>query len=320
MQEWVRVVFRSDHLLQLQLKDPSWLDVSVFPKAEVDELCVCCVLHDEKNAVISYTVDSMITLHDVFAQHIFEKEEGYCFLLKLMDDMMAVNRNKPVLFDPDFVFVAPFGDAFRFIVVPVKTELWMEQKERMQNWIKTLSSLFQTTTAFEIPGYLMKVIDAPEFSLPDVILGLKNMRQRYYPVRYAFFFRRRTNDIFRVQEPMHHLYDTKTEAPVQSTEKTQIIGTLDKQSAYLEINGERYDLISEWILVGRAMSCDIRLNSTGVSLKHAKILCQNDRCYIQDLKSKNGTYLNEKKVIRRMRLKEGMKIRFADVEGIFHES
>ena len=32
------------------------------------------------------------------------------------------------------------------------------------------------------------------------------------------------------------------------------------------------------------MICDVRLQDISVSLKHAKIVCENDRYYIQDLK------------------------------------
>ena len=41
--------------------------------------------------------------------------------------------------------------------------------------------------------------------------------------------------------------------------------------------------------------------------------------YIQDLKSTNKTYLNGKEVKRKMRLKNGMKVRFGDVECEFKE-
>ncbi|WP_419006102.1 FHA domain-containing protein [Holdemanella porci] len=41
--------------------------------------------------------------------------------------------------------------------------------------------------------------------------------------------------------------------------------------------------------------------------------------YIQDLKSTNKTYLNEKEVKRKMRLKDGMTIRFGDVVCEFKE-
>lgn len=82
---------------------------------------------------------------------------------------------------------------------------------------------------------------------------------------------------------------------------------------------EKYSLANEINLIGRAMSCDVRFQDSSVSLKHAKIICENERYYIQDLKSTNKTFLNDKEVKRKMRLKDGMHIRFGDVECEFKE-
>ena len=82
---------------------------------------------------------------------------------------------------------------------------------------------------------------------------------------------------------------------------------------------EKYSLANEMNLIGRAMSCDVRFQDSSVSLKHAKIICENERYYIQDLKSTNKTFLNDKEVKRKMRLKDGMYIRFGDVECEFKE-
>ena len=58
----------------------------------------------------------------------FENEEGYIFLHQLFEQAIASNRNKPVLFDPDYVFVSGFGDRFAFVVVPIQISNWMFQK------------------------------------------------------------------------------------------------------------------------------------------------------------------------------------------------
>ena len=59
-----------------------------------------------------------------------------------------------------------------------------------------------------------------------------------------------------------------------------------------------------------------------VSRQHAAITRTADRhYYIEDRKSKNGTYLNDERVqpYRKIRLEDGEKIRLSDVEFIFHE-
>ena len=102
-------------------------------------------------------------------------------------------------------------------------------------------------------------------------------------------------------------------------EKTQLLQVKVDFYAYLLCNQEKYALCNEINLVGRAMVCDVRIQDASISLKHAKIVCENDRYYIQDLKSTNKTYLNEKEVKRKMRLKDGMTIRFGDVVCEFKE-
>lgn len=65
----------------------------------------------------------------------FEKEEGYIFLHQLFEQAIVSNRNKPVLFDPDYVFVSSFGDRFAFVVVPIQISNWMFQKDMSEKWV-----------------------------------------------------------------------------------------------------------------------------------------------------------------------------------------
>lgn len=48
MQDWIQLVQRDTRQVQIQLKHKEWLDTSVFAKMKRDELCVPCVLLDEK--------------------------------------------------------------------------------------------------------------------------------------------------------------------------------------------------------------------------------------------------------------------------------
>ena len=52
------------------------------------------------------------------------------------------------------------------------------------------------------------------------------------------------------------------------------------------------------ITIGRNNNCDIQINNLGVSKKHATITRQNGNYYIEDLKSTNGTLLNNEPVTK----------------------
>jgi diguanylate cyclase (GGDEF)-like protein len=67
-------------------------------------------------------------------------------------------------------------------------------------------------------------------------------------------------------------------------------------------------------LIGRSPASDIQIKDSFVSRKHARILKVNDRFFIEDLGSKNGTWINGKAIDRgkRVEIQEGIFIRMGD--------
>lgn len=60
--------------------------------------------------------------------------------------------------------------------------------------------------------------------------------------------------------------------------------------------GTEIPVTSEKFLVGRSESCQLRPKSDSISRKHCIIVIRDGRVLIQDLKSRNGTYVNEKRL------------------------
>jgi pSer/pThr/pTyr-binding forkhead associated (FHA) protein len=56
--------------------------------------------------------------------------------------------------------------------------------------------------------------------------------------------------------------------------------------------GREYRLGSKEVLIGREDLCDITINDSSVSRKHASIESKDGRFLLQDLKSTNGTQVN----------------------------
>jgi len=72
---------------------------------------------------------------------------------------------------------------------------------------------------------------------------------------------------------------------------------------------ERHPLEGESVMVGRDRSCSIVLAHPAVSRRHAKITLNGGACVLEDLKSANGTYVNNTRV-ERAKLKPGDVVRF----------
>ena len=176
------------------------MDLTVFEKMAGDDYCLRCVLDDRQKGVIAYSVENLINLKDFLEQVIFEKKEGYFFLKKLFECAISVNRNKPVLFDPSFVFVSPYGDTFYFLVVPLVLDEWMFQKTQVVSWVQYLIEHFKTTTAYEILGFMIRFCQSEEFSLPNLISGLENVKRNYYPLKRWVILQRK-RESFRLKEP-----------------------------------------------------------------------------------------------------------------------
>ena len=72
--------------------------------------------------------------------------------------------------------------------------------------------------------------------------------------------------------------------------------------------GREYRLGSKRMLIGRTAQCDITINDSSASRKHASIESKDGRFLLQDLKSTNGTQVNGKSVDIHL-LSHGDKIR-----------
>ena len=69
---------------------------------------------------------------------------------------------------------------------------------------------------------------------------------------------------------------------------------------WLEVDGERYPLMSAMTVLGRDESADVILEDPGISRRHAEVRVTNDGprqvAHLRDLGSTNGTYVNGDKV------------------------
>jgi phosphoserine phosphatase RsbU/P len=85
------------------------------------------------------------------------------------------------------------------------------------------------------------------------------------------------------------------------------------------IAGVEFPLDRDAMTLGRQDQCDIILEVDSVSREHARIVRGDGGYLIEDLQSRNGTYVNGVKVHTSVRLNNGDHIRICDVLLVFEE-
>lgn len=70
-------------------------------------------------------------------------------------------------------------------------------------------------------------------------------------------------------------------------------------------------------IVGRAAPCQVIVDFSGVSRRHARIRAEDGRYVLEDLGSKNGTWRNDERVREPVMLADGDRLRFGAVELTF---
>ncbi|MCH2612663.1 MAG: FHA domain-containing protein, partial [Pirellulales bacterium] len=81
--------------------------------------------------------------------------------------------------------------------------------------------------------------------------------------------------------------------------------------------GQRLELIEDSTVLGRSPECDIQVEDYAVSRKHAVLHLQDNQFLVEDLKSRNKTYLNDIALDDgKHQLRNGDKIGICDV--VFH--
>ncbi|MGQ9474728.1 MAG: FHA domain-containing protein [Actinomycetota bacterium] len=73
--------------------------------------------------------------------------------------------------------------------------------------------------------------------------------------------------------------------------------------------GRRQWEVGEELVIGRASECPVRLDDEFVSNLHAKIYRLQDRYYVEDLGSTNGTYVNGRRINYPIELRGGDRLK-----------
>ena len=90
------------------------------------------------------------------------------------------------------------------------------------------------------------------------------------------------------------------------------------QSLNGQNQGQQYPLAGQRAIMGRHPDCDIVLDVGAVSRQHAQIVIVNDEFFVEDLESRNGTFVNGQLVRGRKLLQENDRVKICDLLFSFH--
>ncbi len=124
--------------------------------------------------------------------------------------------------------------------------------------------------------------------------------------------------------PPVYVFEPETEAP-RTENPTVYLGADAEPEGRLayEGTGSEADYIIDkdiFLIGGRNTDADARLKASGISRSHARITRDDGEYFIEDLNSRNGTYLNGQLLPykERRRMKPGDRLRFAREEFLFY--
>jgi len=83
---------------------------------------------------------------------------------------------------------------------------------------------------------------------------------------------------------------------------------------------KRFELSKDPVIIGRHPDCDVHIDDGSVSRHHAQVTFESGQYYVQDLNSRNGTYLNNQQIHRASKLYDQSEIRICEVTLVFSMS
>ena len=108
----------------------------------------------------------------------------------------------------------------------------------------------------------------------------------------------------------------KPTAPPETQAASPVELGLEREIASLSLNGERHEIRKRRTVIGRSKDCDIQLNDSNVSRRHAELRQEGTAYWIVDLDSTNGVEINGRRA-KRAKLDPGDTVTLGSTDLVF---
>jgi DNA-binding winged helix-turn-helix (wHTH) protein len=156
---------------------------------------------------------------------------------------------------------------------------------------------------------------------PDSFVEEANLSHQIYKLREALSDQQGEPFIQTVPRRGYRFVATVVEGRSPDGNQAAAVIAVDPPAAPTLSWGEREITLARGRnLLGRTADCVIRVEAVSVSREHARIDVDRHDARIEDLNSKNGTFVNGKRVTGSVTLDDGDEIRIGSVPLIFHSN
>jgi FhaA, N-terminal domain/FHA domain len=110
------------------------------------------------------------------------------------------------------------------------------------------------------------------------------------------------------------IYKPKPLAPTEAVSPQEL--GVEQELVTLTFDGTRHEVRQRRVVIGRSRDCDIQLNDSNASRRHAELRQEGASYWIVDLGSTNGMEVNGKRV-KRAKLRDGDTVTIGSTEVTF---
>jgi hypothetical protein len=108
----------------------------------------------------------------------------------------------------------------------------------------------------------------------------------------------------------------KPSAPPETQAASPVELGLERELAYLVVDGDRHELRKRRTVIGRSKDCDVQLDDPNASRRHAEVRQEGTSYWIVDLDSTNGLEVNGRRA-KRAKLDTGDKVTIGSTDLVF---